>query len=484
MRTNLTSHFAPIDRGRFEEYLNRGRVKIQITKEWAKAFTLIEVLVSLTVISMVATVLVSGYYAAYKSVDLATAKTLAVNLANEKMEFLKNLSYDDLATQHGTIYPAGNILDNEEIVREGINYNVHISISYVDDLFDGNAAGTVADKPVDIYPYDYKKIEVTVGKADKDSQLAKITSNMAAKAAETPSNTGILYLCIIDSLHQPVPEATVKITNSNLSPIVSIETITGADGCVVLPKLPEDTHNQYHIEVTKGDFSTDMTYPRTPQNPNALQPDANIIIQKVTNLTLTIDRNSTMRISFVNQNGEPVPNVTFTLEGMKKTYTNPDTFKYSKIHATDETGSILLDKMEFDQYKIKDLAGGYFVVSTIPMQEINLAAGANLEVTAILSTSGSMPRIYNFLPVEGINNSTVSITINGENFNNGIFVKLVNSLDNSEILPTNIEVHPHTKVEADFDLNGKIVGKYNLVVMSADGTEIVVQKEGFTINAP
>jgi len=106
-------------------------------------FTLIEVMIDILVVAMVSAAVLAAYSASFKSMELARAKITSVALANEKMEELRNLPYDSLATETGAIYPPGDVLDNEELVRHGIRFNVHIVINYIDDSYDGNVDGTI-----------------------------------------------------------------------------------------------------------------------------------------------------------------------------------------------------------------------------------------------------------------------------------------------------------------------------------------------------
>ena len=48
--------------------------------------------------------------------------------------------------------------------------------------------------------------------------------------------------------------------------------------------------NGYHIVVTKPGYSTDQTYPITPQNPNPTKPDATIMSGQVTQVSIVTDR--------------------------------------------------------------------------------------------------------------------------------------------------------------------------------------------------
>lgn len=423
------------------------------------------------IVSMVAVAIVAGYAAAFKSINLAKAKMVAVTLSNERMEMIRNMPYDDLSTQHGSIYPPGNLLDDEIISRSGVEFKVHTVISYVDDPFDGNAAGSIAGKPQDLYPYDYKKVEIVVGKSGRNNQLAKLVTNVSAKAAETPSDTGILNFCVIDNSDNPVPDAGVHVTNIVSSPPVDITITTGDIGCVLIPKLPPDQHNNYHVVVTKNGYSTASTYPRTSQNPNALQPDVDIIVQQVTGITLTIDKLSSMAISFVDSTGAPVPEVGFLLEGTKMIYNNPDTFKFSQTFTSDSAGLINVPNLEFDDYKIKDISK-MNLISTSPLQPIRLLFDTNLIVIVTLSSSNTNPVIYNITPLSGIVGDSISITVDGKNIDAGASIKLINRGTGAEIAGSDIEVSARAKIIADFNLAGAVAAIYDLVITNTNGESV------------
>ena len=120
-----------------------------------RGFTLIEVLITLMVLTIVEMAIYSGFQFSMKSMRYAKAKTNAVGLANEKMEELRNLPYDNLSTAAGLVLPHGAILDSQTIVKSGTKYTVLIDIRYVDDPYDGVATGPANGKPMDTYPIDY-----------------------------------------------------------------------------------------------------------------------------------------------------------------------------------------------------------------------------------------------------------------------------------------------------------------------------------------
>lgn len=444
----------------------------------------------------IAIAIMTAYFAAYKSIDLARAKMVAVSLVNEKMETVRNMPYDDLGTSGG--WPAGGILAKEEIEKNGVHFDIYTTISYIDDKYDGVAVPSAypgETLTTDTSPYDYKEAVIYVTRHDKSGKIAKLTTLISAKAAETPSNSGILYLCIIDSVGNPVADADITISNDLLdppfAPITNLK--TGENGCVLVPMLPPEEHNNYHITATKNGFSSDLTYPRTAQNPNALQPDINILTQKVTDLTLTIDQRSTMNVHFADAAGNPVPDISFNIEGSKVAYFNPEVFKCSlgiaaiiptspclTTYQADAAGFISIPNLEFDDYKIINLTAGYYLISTTPMRAIPLPANITLEVTAVLSASATNPSIYDFSPVSGAVGDVISISLTGGNIDNGATIKLVNPGTSAEIAGTNIDVSPHDQIVADFNLAGAATGLWNLVLANPSG-ESVTQINGFEI---
>ena len=445
----------------------------------ASGFTLIEVLIDFMVVALVATAVMTAFSAGYSAMSLAKAKIAAVALANEKMETMRNMSYDDLATEHGTIYPPGTILDDETIIRKNINFNVHTVITYVDDDFDGDAAGTVPGKPTDIYPYDYKKVEVTVYKIGRPIHLSRLTSNVSAKAAETASETGIIRICVIDSTGAPVPDSVITIENFDVSPAVDISATTGSDGCIMVPSLPEDLHNHYHITATKNGYSSDLTYPRTAQNPNATHPDANVLIQQINNQTMIIDLLSDMNISLIDETGTAIADTDIHMYGAKDIYFNPIAYKYDLTHTTDINGEIALTDVEFDDYTFE--VNGYTVVSTTPYQPSPLLPGTTLNVTITVSLNVGAVTIRDVEPTWGYEDDTIYMTIWGQNYLAGATVALQNGP--TQIIGTNVvvgNVGNEETIDVEFLLSPLSKEIYDIVITNP-ASNPVTQIDGFEI---
>jgi len=435
--------------------------------DFKAGFTLIEVMIDILVVAVVSAAVLAAYSASFKSIELARAKITSVALANERMEELRNLPYDDLATESGAIYPPGDIVDNEELVRHGIKFNVHIVISYIDDSYDGNVDGTIAGKPQDLYPYDYKKAEVTISKVGMNGHLSRLTSNFSAKAAETPGNSGIIKLCVVDASDQPLSGANIEINNPNVSPPVAIQAVTGIDGCVMIPNLPPDEHNNYNLKARKDGYSIDATYPRTAQNPNALFPDVNVLAQQVTVQTLKIDKLSRMIINVKDTQGQPVINQQVHIESVKEIYFNPSTPKFVTDVNTDSSGSVELTDMEFGEYNIT--IPGSSTVSTSPYQPVGLSADSTLAVNLVITSSGSHPIISSAEPITGITNQPLSIALIGDNFVSGTSAKLINSLTSAEINGT-VSINNKFNIDIDLDLTGADLGFWDIEISNSGGT--------------
>lgn len=434
-------------------------------------------MIDISVIALVATGVLSAYSASFKAMELAKAKTASVALANEKMEEIHNMPYDSLATEHGLIYPPGAIKDNEEFVRRGVRFNVHTIISYIDDPYDGNADGSIAGKPKDLYPYDYKKVEIVVSKVGRTGHLAQLTTNIAAKAAETPSNTGIIKLCVVDSTGAPLSGVTLTVQNSEVDPAVDISGESGTDGCIMIPNLPPDNQNSYHLTATKDGYSTDMTYPRTSQNPNEECQDVDVLVQDVTNKTLVIDKLSTMEINFVDSSGNPLPNVNFHMDDSKEIYFNPTTYKYSEDLTTDANGYLRLTNMSFGDYKIT--TGSGTIAATSPYQPVGLKADVNLTVQVMMASSPTQPIILSANPPSGKINDIVYMTILGNNFDSLIGVKLVNQLG-AEVVGSNVTVTGDDTIEVEFNTQGAAIGFWDIMVTNPGG-ESTKQLNGIEI---
>ena len=307
--------------------------------------------------------------------------------------------------------------------------------------------------------------------------LVKLSSNAAAKAAETSSQTGMMLVKVINAQGLPVEGATVTITQAELG--ISLIGLTNAQGYVFVANLLPDNQNGYHIVATKAGFSTDFTTSRTSQNPNQFQPDVDINIQQVTIQTLSIDWLSTMAVTVTNEVGQIQTGISITATSAKVTATNPDTPKNISTSVSDGNGVATFSAFEWDSYTLTPQTG-YFVVSTSPYQLVALNPNLTLSVAMVITTNQNWPRIVSVSPASGTSGAVVEVIVEGYNFTGNTTVMLRKS-GSADILPTQTGVDPNQKsVTATFDLTGAATGGWDLILDS--NGQIVTQINGFIVS--
>lgn len=397
--SNKAGGIKPVAIKNFVEYMGIKSGKKQLSH---RGFTLTELLVAAAVLAVIVTPLIISLIKNYRFTINNKERLLAESIASEKIEIIRNLDYSDVGTDTG--WPHGEIPANPPPeTRNGIEFQTKIDIRYFDDDFDGNVYGTVPDKPVDLYPYDYKKIQVKVFPVSNPSLSVMLTTNVSPSGPETETDTGILEIRVIDASGQPIEDAEINITN--LSEGIDITTTTAADGKVLIPALPPD-EQAYHVVVSKLGYSTDQTYEVTLENPYPEPTDQSVLLHQLTSLTLSIDKLSTMNIYTKDVAGQPITDpVTFEIKGAKiigyrdEEKTDP-IYKFQETLAT-ENGSLTLASIEWDSYTFNlggDSAVQFAILNTTleppePVYSISfsLPPNNNLSFDIVLTTGPAPP---------------------------------------------------------------------------------------------
>jgi type II secretory pathway pseudopilin PulG len=111
-----------------------------------KGFGLVETLVGVAVFVAVSVAAYGGFINTLEGVKVLRAKNTATNLANEQIEIIRNLPYDDVGIVDGI--PVGKIPRDQIIERDNITFEVNTSVRNVDDPFDGQ----IGETPNDLSP--------------------------------------------------------------------------------------------------------------------------------------------------------------------------------------------------------------------------------------------------------------------------------------------------------------------------------------------
>lgn len=365
--------------------------------------TLIELMISLTILAIVALSMFALFTTLVNSTIVAKRRAVASTLATNQMEYLKSLPYDNLAIDGGSIYSSDPLPAEVTHKINGVTYKVVSSINYVDDAYDGCASyptqqlkeqycrnypsPTGAPDP-DTNPQDYKIVHVSVLDS-KDTTLAETDTQIAARVSETASTTGAMFITVIDSNGNPVPSANVVISNTSLNPDVNVSDSTDSNGVAVLYGLPPDTTNfDYNITASKNGYSSLTTIPPS----GSLQPtypNQKILTQQSSHITLTIKPlyEHSILIETTNTGGSAISGVKiFTKGGYKKYTDTADTNYYFNNQTpsdnrptTDSSGLAALDNL---------VPGNYIFCGENGASGCN-AGGTNYYLTAAVPYGGT-----------------------------------------------------------------------------------------------
>lgn len=343
-----------------------------------KGFTLVELIVGVSVFL----VLIVGVYNAYQSiygvVSMSRYKIAGIDLANEKFEIIRNLPYSSVGISGGI--PNGVLTHIENISRDGQTFTVTTTVRNIDDPFDGTLGGS----PNDLSPADSKLAEVEITcQSCKNFKPIILSTRVSPKNLETASTNGALFVRVLDSNGNPVSDANVHIVNNTVSPNITIDDVTNNSGILAIVDAPPSV-NSYQITVTKSGYSTDSTASSTVSNPNPTNPHATVVLQQVTTKSFIIDSLSSMNFNSLTSVCSPVSSVSFNLKGSKKIGTSPDIYKYDNNLTTNSSGVLSITNLEWDTYSIELNSSSYELRGINSFLPIQLLPGANQDVNLIV----------------------------------------------------------------------------------------------------
>lgn len=310
-----------------------------------KAFTLIEVLVGIFLILIVFLGIFGAFQLGLKVVWQSQARITAISLANQKIEEIRNLSYDGVGTIGGI--PSGNIPAEEQIELNNIAYNLKTVVVFIDDPLDGQV-------PEDPLPRDYKRVKVKVSWSGFFAGEISLITDVAPKGIETEEGGGTVFIRVLDASGLGVAQASLHIINEKVSPGIDVLYLTDDQGQFVIAGAPASTES-YWIEVSKTGFSTDRTYSKS-EVAESLKPLASVFEGQMTEISFSIDKLAQMTVEARGTKGQgypPVHNTPFILRGAKligQDSQGAPVYKYSRIHTTNGKAEVAIPNLEWDSY--------------------------------------------------------------------------------------------------------------------------------------
>ena len=339
-------------------------------------FTLIEILVSMTVFIIITYFGYLAYANILESITRSQLRNEAISLIEAEIEIIRNLPYGDVGTLTG--YPVGKLSAEKTVSSGGVDFELKTTVRNIDDAFDGVLGGV----PNDTAPADYKIVEFEVDCLNCRSFVPfSMTSTISPKGLESASNNGSLFINVFDASGQPISGANVQVVNNALNPTISINDVTNTNGVLQLVDFPTST-SAYEITASKSGYTTEKTYPIGDiNNPNPSKPHATVAQQQVTSISFSIDKISTLNITTADKMCAAVPNIDFSMDGIKLIGTEPDVLKYSTTSITNASGQKTINNVEWDNYNFTNVDGVYDfsgITSLLPLT-INPDTTSNLK---------------------------------------------------------------------------------------------------------
>jgi hypothetical protein len=260
----------------------------------ARGVTLIDTLIA----SSLMLIIFLGIFAAFQlSVDVVLnnkARAGAIALADERMEYIRSLTYSQVGTIGGI--PAGIIPQIEQISLNGISYTRRTFIQYADDPGDGLGAADTNGITAD-----YKVLRSDVYWTSRTGERhITVLSRMSpgGSGIESAVPGGTLTLQVVNATAQPVFNAQIHIVNSSTTPTtqnIDFNTYTNTNGFASF--IGATSTGKYQITVTKSGYSSSQTYSATTQNASPNPGHLTVSANQTTSGTFAIDVLSQKTIS-------------------------------------------------------------------------------------------------------------------------------------------------------------------------------------------
>ena len=355
-------------------------------------FSLIEVVIGTAIFLIVALATYGAFTSLMQLANGSQSRTLAVELADEQFEIIRNLPYTSVGLSNGI--PQGVLPQTQTLTRGGVAFTVGLTVRNINL---STSSVQASDKLVEV--------NVTCP-ACQDFQPIVLTGQVSPANLQSAGLGGALSIQVNDAFGRPVPGATVKVQSLATSSVQNTD-ITDNNGVLQIIGVPPGA-NVYRIIVTKSGYSTNRTYPIGGSgNPNPSKPDSTVLNQQVTNISFAIDRLSSLTISSVSPVCAAVGSVHFSMVGTKTIGTGVFKFPSTNIVTNSSSGLWASSTMEWDTYSITPTDTVYDVAGINPLSPFALNPNnvQNVQLVVLPKSGNSLlvtvENSANGLPIAG-----------------------------------------------------------------------------------
>ncbi len=339
--------------------------------EGDEGFTIVEVMVAMSVFAILATAFAATLSASLQSLASSRARTQAEQLASSQLEEMRRVAYDDLGTVGGN--PIGIVSPTKTVTSGNQTLTVGTKISYVNDKVP-TAKETGAD---------YKSVVVTVT-SETATVLAK-ESTLIAPPNQASQTDGLMKVQVTDYVQNTViPGATVTLGTGPDAPISDTTDANGKVAFAALTPTPATgTKSTYTLAVSAAGYQT------LPDDlPPSTAASTALAAGQVYSTVIRLYKPVTMNLKLVDQAGAPFT-ATSTLHVAWSTGADSTSITNGEAALTSVGSSALVPKVA---YTVGASATGYYATSQSVTMTPSYPASLTTDVTLVMKpyTSGTL----------------------------------------------------------------------------------------------
>ena len=291
----------------------------------------------------------------------AQSRTLAVALADEQFEIIRNMPYTSVGLTNGI--PQGILPQSQTLSRGGVDFNVGLTIRNINL---STSTTQASDKLVEV------DVECP---GCKDFQPVILTGMVSPANLQSAGNGGALVVKAIDANGQPVQGASVSVQSTATSSIQDND-VTDNNGILEhhrraagRQRLPD--HRDQERLFDRPDIRDRRSGGEQPVEAGCHGPERP---GDHGQLRWPIDKLSSIHFTSVTPLCVAVPNFHFSMIGTKQI--GDTVYKYPLTNlATGAGGSLDLSNMEWDTYTLAPTDGSYDAAGINPYNPFALNAG-------------------------------------------------------------------------------------------------------------
>lgn len=331
---------------------------------------MVEAMIVIAIFGIIAVSFYSAFSLGMNNILDSRNRLRAVSLANEKMEIIRNLQYSSIGVVGGI--PSGNIPAEESISNTPFKAKTYIK--YFDDPLDNISLA-------DTIPNDCKivRVEIVWNGFSGQERIVSLISRFAPKGEESNNpNEGVLSFNISDSAENKVSQANIRVVNTGFG--INMNDFTDSFGNLVYPGVRESL-GTYEITIAKNGYETFKTYSTTAIfEPEETYRNVSVFRGETAEKKWKLDKVANLKITSKDFFGDPVPNVSFKIEGgrllgkelpaNKKVFTTPLTSV-----STDANGEKKFESLNPGDYTLSSIGSvsGYTLIGMGATYPVSLA---------------------------------------------------------------------------------------------------------------